>query len=52
MYGSYGKILNMEIMDLHVNKISAQIVYDMFLELLILLKQNHTNRLHGCNHIK
>ena len=29
----------------------TQIIYDVLMELLILLNQNHTNRLHGRGHI-
>ena len=51
MNDSEGKFLHMGIMDLHIYKVPAQIIYDMLLELLILLNQNHTNRFHGRGHI-
>ena len=51
MNGGQGKLLHMGIMDLRINKVSAQIIYGMLMELLILLNQNQTNRLHGCSHI-
>ena len=51
MNGGQGKFLHMGIMDFHMNKVSDQIIYDMLMELLILLNQNHTNRLHGRCHI-
>ena len=41
----------MRMMNLYINKVLAQIVYDMLLELLMLLNQNHTNRLLRCSHI-
>ena len=36
---------------LHIYKVSAQIIYDIILELLILLNQDHTNRPLRCDHI-
>ena len=52
MNDGQGKFLDMGIMDFRINKVSTQIIYDMLMEFLILLNQNHTNRLHGCGHIK
>ena len=51
MNGGQGKLLHMGIMDLCIYKVLSQIIYDMLLELLILLNQNHTNHLHGRGHI-
>ena len=51
MNGGEGKFLHMIIMDFHINKVLVQIIYDMLVELLILLNQNHTNHLHGHDHI-
>ena len=51
MNGGQGKFLHMRIMDFCINKFLARIIYDMPLELLILLNQNHTNYLHGHDHI-
>ena len=51
MNGGEGKFLHMRIMDFHINKVPVQIIYDMLMELLILLNQNHTNSLHGHDHI-
>ena len=45
MHSGQGKLLYMRILNLCVNKVSAQIIYDMLLELLILLNQYHTNHL-------
>ena len=51
MNGGQGKFLHMGITDICINKVSAQIIYDMLVELLILLNQNYTNRRHGRSHI-
>ena len=51
MHGVQGKFSHMRIMDFHINKVSAQIIYNMLMEILILLNQNHTNHIHGCGHI-
>ena len=51
MNGGQGKFLHMGIMDFCIDKVSAQIIYDMLMDLLILLNQNHTNHLHGHGHI-
>ena len=37
----------MGIMDFYIYKVPTQIIYDILMELLILLNQNHTNHLHG-----
>ena len=41
----------MGIMKFFINKISAQIIYDMLMELLMLLNQYHTNSLLRHDHI-
>ena len=51
MNGGQGKVLHMGITDFYINKVSAQIIYDMLMELLILLTQYHTNCLLRCSHI-
>ena len=51
MNGGQGKFLYMRIMDFRINKVPTQIIYDMIMELLIFLNQNHTNHLHGRGHI-
>ena len=51
MNGGQGKFLYMRIIDFHINKVLAQIIYDMLVELLILLNQNHTNHLLRHDHI-
>ena len=51
MNGGQVKFLHMGITDFCINKVSTQVIYDMLVELLILLNQNHTNHLHGCGHI-
>ena len=40
MHGGQGKFLHMRIMDFRINKVPAQIKYDMLMELLIFLNQN------------
>ena len=39
MNGGQGKVLHMRIMDFCINKVPDQIIYDMLMELLILLNQ-------------
>ena len=51
IHGGQGKFLHMRITDFRINKVSAQIIYGMLMELLILLNQNYTNYLHGHGHI-
>ena len=51
MNSGQGKLLHMGIMDFHINKVLAQIIYDMLTELLILLNQYHTNRLLRHSHV-
>ena len=51
MNGGQGNFLHMRITDFRIYKVPTQIIYDMLMELLILLNQNHTNRLHGRGHI-
>ena len=51
MNGGEGKFLHMGITDFCIDKVLAQIIYDMLVELLILLNQNHINHLHGRDHI-
>ena len=41
----------MGIVKFRIYKVLAQVIYDMLMELLILLNQNHTNPLHGRGHI-
>ena len=51
MNNGQGKFLHMGIKIFRIDKVSAQIIYDMLVELLILLNQNHSNPLHGRDHI-
>ena len=51
MKGGQGKLLHMGITYFRFNKVLAQIIYDMLMDILILLNQNHTNHLHGCDDI-
>ena len=51
MNGGQGKFIHMGIMDFYINKVLAQIIYEMLMELLILLNQNNTNYLLRRGHI-
>ena len=51
MNSGQGNFLYMRITNFHINKVPAQIIYDMLMDLLIFLNQNHTNCLHGHSHI-
>ena len=51
MNDGQGQFIHTRITNFHINKVLDQIIYDMIMELLIILNQKDTNHIHGCGHI-